>query len=222
MSAEILGVSLEKLRGPIRTALKEYGEISGDLKFDVDNASNLSLTSTKPNSARSETEAFYRNAPIGSLFVIAFKPGDGTGSEINFNLKDLAVDTPYPIATLIVPRNKTGVHSEAHLTIVTHKIEDVHAEPKLFAGTYDLLGLKGNKIVKIGQLGHPINQDATPPVTTLTVGYNKSERFGDPHAVYSAIPTSIQVCAFLAISEAIETEYTNILKSLNPKLPQNT
>jgi hypothetical protein len=33
------------------------------------------------------------------------------------------------------------------------------------------------------------------------------------------LPDRIQVCAFLAISDAINQEYANILESLNPQYP---
>lgn len=218
MSAEIMGVSLSNLEAPIRTALNAYGELSGgNLGFDADNACRLELTPDKPNSARSETEATYQGSLIGKLFVIAFKPGDGTGSEVNYKLKYLIVDSPYPRSTRVIPRNKTGVHSEAHITIASQTVDDVHAEPELYAGRYDLLGLDGT-IRKIGELGHSETEDVGP-ITTLTVGYADMKRFGDPHAVFSTLPFTVQLCAFLAITEEVHKKYGEILESLNPQLP---
>lgn len=219
MSAEIMGVSLSDFEAPIRTALNTYEELSsGSLKFDADNACKLELTTDKPNSARSETEAGYQGTSVGRLFVIAFKPGDGTGSEINYKLDGLAIKTPYPRNTAVVPRNKTGVYNEAHMTIVTHDVDNVHAEPHLYAGRFDLLSLDRTIVKKIGELGHPGAENINP-VTTLTVGYADMKRFGDPHAVFSAIPSVVQVCAFLAISDEIHRKYADVLGSLNPRLP---
>ena len=219
MSAEIMGVSLSNLEAPIRTALNTYEEVSsGDLRFDADNACRLQLTSDKPNSARSETEATFQGLPIGRLFVIAFKTGDGTGSEVSYKLEDLQIEAPYPRSVLVVPRNKTGVHSEAHMTIASQTVDDVHAEPELFAGRYDLLGLDGTLVKKIGELGH-IETENVDPITTLTVGYADMKRFGDPHAVFNSLPSAVQVCAFLAITEEVHKMYGEVLESLKPQLP---
>ena len=222
MSAEILGVSLSELRDPIQSALKVYEEKSGGrLLFDSVSASDLVLTPEKPNSARSTTAATIDGKPVGSFFVIAFKPGDGTGDEKTFQLQDLEVAEPYPRLSKVVPRSKKGVHSEGHLTVVTHKIEDVHAEPVIFDGSFDLLGLNAQKVVKIGTLGQSNGEIVSPePVATYTTGYRRGkERFADPHSVFSLLPDRIQVCAFLAISEAINQEYGAVLESLNPRLP---
>lgn len=215
-----MGVSLNRLQDPIKIALNKYQEISDSgLVFDSREACKLIPTPTKPNSARSETDVLFNGDKVGKLYVIAFKPGDGSGSEVNYKLDELKIDAQYPRVIQIVPRNKTGIYNEGHLTIASHKIEDVHAESRLFGGTFDLLGLVGKQITKIGQLGQSEQQDQFTPLTTLTVGYHNSERFGDPHAVYSKIPDSIQVCAFLAISDEVQKLHPNILDSLNPKLP---
>ena len=227
MQKEIMGVSLERLQEPIKEALKTYQNISNNgLVFDADEAGKLNLTPDKPNSARSETAATFKGEKIGSLYVIAFKPGDGTGSEAPVRqLKDLVVEPPYPRASLVVPRIKSGVWCEAHLTIVSQRAEDVHAEPQLYNGRFDLLGMEGNTVRKIGELGNPIAQEIGVPAATFTVGYRpvpgyrEMERFGDPHAVYSAVPDSIQVCAFLAISDEVSRKFYTILNGLNPKYP---
>lgn len=224
MSAEILGVSLSRLEDPIRVALRTYEFTSGSgLRFDVEKASRLELTPDKPNSARSVTDLRYWEADlVDKLYVIAFKPGDGTGSEVDHKLDDIETN-PYPRKTLVVPRNKRNSHSEVLLTLVSHKTEDVHAEPDLFAGTYELLGLDGNRVKRIGTLGHKQQQTQRPlaPVATYTVGYvpqlhGKDKRFGDPHAVYSDIENSIQVCAFISFYNELNAR---ILRLLNPQFP---
>ena len=215
-----MGVPLSRLEDPIQATLKAYQEVANNgLVFASEVACKLEPTPTKSNSARSESDARLGGDVIGKLFVIVFKPKDGSGSEVSYKLADLQVDSRYPVGTQVVPRNKTGVYSEGHLAIATHGIDDVHAEPRLYAGTFDLLGLKDTKIVKIGELGHPENQKIMVPVTTLTVGYDNGKRFGDPHAVYSAIPGSLQVCAFLAISDEVQKSHPNLLNSLKPQLP---
>jgi hypothetical protein len=222
MSERLMSIPLTRFEEPIGQALKTYQEISDNgLVFDPKGASKLRLTPDKSNSARSVTDALFMAEKIGTLYLIAFKPGDGTGDESGYKLSDLQVDSQYSRQTLIVPRNKTGVHHEAHLAIVRHRTEDLHAEPELYAGTFDLVGLDGNNIKKIGELGHPVNEKNTTPLATLTVGYGKGEeRFGDPHAVFSGISNAVQVCAFLAISDDVHKKYQSILDGLNPKLPR--
>lgn len=221
MAAEVVGVPLNRFEGPIETALKRYQEISGgDLVFDIGRATKLEPTPNLVNSARSATEALYRGNPIGKLYVIAFKPGDGTGSEVSHKLQDLEVDPPYPRQVLVVPRSKSGTYNEGHMTIATHIIDDAHAEPVEFAGKFDLVGLNGKIVKKIGELGQPENPESINPVTTLTVGFLGLYRFGDPHAVYSAELAKIQVCAFLGISNEVQAQYPDILDRLNPQLPR--
>lgn len=228
MSQELSGIKLETLEDPIRIALREYEKISdGLLQLDENQASQLALTPDKPNSARSATDFRFQGETIGKLFVIAFKPGDGSGDESGYKLKDLTVDTPYARTTRVVPRNKTGTNSEGHLTVVRHKIEDPNADPELFAGTFDLLELDGRIIRKIGELGQAqtVSIEDLKPLTTLTVGHRTSndgttERFGDPHAVYSSVPDAVQVCAFLGISDEMYQKYGDILSSLHPQEPR--
>lgn len=224
MTKEVAGVKLEKLEEPIREALKGYEEVSeGQLQFDVYQASTLNPTPDKPNSARSATDARYRGDIIGKLYVIAFKPGDGSGDESGYKLDDLSISGPYPHTTRVMPRNKTGTHSEGHLTVVRHKIEDPNAQPELFGGTFDLLGLDGKTVKKIGELGHKatLSSEDLEPFTTLTVGYDQSrERFGDPHAVFSSVPDAVQVCAFLAVSDEMYHKHPGILTSLSPQEPR--
>lgn len=220
MSPEIMGVSLKTLENPIRTSLAAYQKISnGELGFDIDSACKLTLTPDKPNSARSETDAWFRHVQIGKFYVIAFKPGDGTGSEVNYLLDDLLVDSLYPRNICVVPRNKTGVYHEGHLAIVRQKLEDVHAEPELFIGKLDLIGLDGVRVGKIGELGQSEGSAPALPLATFTVGYKDGIRFGDPHAVYSSDQKSLQVGAFLAISDLVHKEHPNVLSSLKPHLP---
>jgi hypothetical protein len=220
-TAEVMGVPLSRLEYPIQVALEHYQDIADNgLVFDAIPASQLTPTPDKPNSARSETDVLFRDIPIGKLYVLAFKPGDGTGSEVFYRLSDLEVAFPYPINVGVIPRDKVGVYNEGHLTIATHELDDVHADPELYSGRFDLLGLSNNQVVKIGELGQPGDAVIYEPAVTLTVGYDsEGNRFGDPHAVYSDIAASLQVCAFLAVSDAIQQLHPDLLKAWNPHYP---
>jgi hypothetical protein len=228
MSKNIEGVRLDSLQEPIHTAVTEYQQRSeGRFEFDSEAASQLELTPEKANSARSVSPVRYLGREIGDMYVIAFKPCDSTGDESTYKLNELAVSGQYPWESKVVPRLKTGIHSEVHMNLVTQKIADVHAEPGLFNGTYDLLGLRGRIVKKIGTVGletPAVLSDERVPTATLTVGYQPgheqmTERFGDPHAVYSPVPETIQVCAFLAIKNEVYTAYPGVLRRLHPKLP---
>ncbi len=225
---EIAGIKLDTLEDPIRQALITYEHLSDDrLGIDVDAAAKLELTPDKPNSARSATPITFNGQPAGMLYVIGFKPEDGSGDEKTFSLKDLSVDSPYPTAAKVVPRSKSGVHSEGLLTIVSQKIESPNTEPELFNGTFDLLGLDGTLIRKIGELGHQSSIDLAEatPLSTYTVGHRVDsdgtlERFGDPHAVFSSLPDEVQFCAFLAVSDEVYRAHPEILTSIDTQEPR--
>src|SRR3989344_5034398 len=221
-SHELMGVPIDRFGVPIILALRAYQEFSDGLEFDSDSASHLVLTPDKTNSARSKTSVVYLGDKVGDLYVIAFKPGDGTGDESSRRIADLVVDHPYPRFPRVVPRDKRGIHTEAHLAIVAHKVDDVHAEPKLYAGSLDELGLRGNRVVKIAELGHDLSEEDLTPLSTLTTGYLESmQRFGDPHAIYNALG-QIVVCAFLAISDEVNKAHPTVLSGLNPRLPSRS
>lgn len=218
-SPEVTADLLKRIEPTARIALDYYQRISDGLVFD-ENASKLKPTTDKPNSARSETIAKFQGEPIGNLYVIAFKPGDGTGSEVNYQLENLQVDSPYTREALIVPRNKTGVHSEVHMTLATYDSGELRAEPKLYAGRFDLIGLDGNTVSKIGELGNSAQRDVAIPVRTFTVGWRNGIRVGDPHAVFNPLSSKlVQVCAFLAISDEMYKAHPTVWNGLKPQFP---
>lgn len=230
MSKEVAGIPLSRLEVPIWIALKSYQDITdGKLRFEVAKACKLIQTPGKANSARSATDVtlidtYNRAQIISKLYVIAFKPGDGTGDTTTYKMGDLDVDGPYPNTERVIPRSKKDIRYETHLTVVAHKIDDSHAEPELFKGTFDLLGLKGKTVLKKGELGQSGEKKAAYPKTTFTLGYVDGQRFGDPHAVYSAIPDSLQVCAFIALTEEMDAKLflehsSNPLHKLHPEPP---
>ncbi|MDD2823224.1 MAG: hypothetical protein PHQ59_04040 [Candidatus Daviesbacteria bacterium] len=219
MTNKVEGIPLSRFEEPTQVALLRYQEIANNgLEFDINGACMLNATPEKPNSARSETPATLRGENIGRLFVIAFKYGDGTGNNGDYQFGKIHVASAYPRANLVIPRRKTGVYEEVHLAIASHEVNSPHAEPELFKGTFDLLGMKKSMIQKIGELGQILDTDVLEPVATYTVGFRNLRRFGDPHAVFSSKP-ELQVCAFLAISEEINRKYPHILDNLNPRHP---
>lgn len=232
----VAGVKFETLEEPIRKAMMVYQEISNDrLRFAIDAAAVLKRTPDKSTWARSETPVTYgtgkERVTLGPLAVIAFaprKPGrhlDGTGNETAHKLADVKVAKGLPRSPKIVPRSKTShpdphqrLRSEGHLTLVTHKIDREDAEPEIFGGSLDLIGIENGIIKKTGVLGHANTAAGADivPVTTLTFGYKhgkdrKLHTFGDPHAVFNSSQVTLQVCGFLAVTEAQFAAHGDIL-----------
>ena len=228
MSKEVAGIALEDLEEPIMVALESYQDFTGGkVQFDVRNAGKLLLTPDKPNSARSTTEVTHLGERMGDLYVIAFKPGDGTGDGKVIGLDD--VDTGrYPRRVGVVPRPKTGIHAESHLTIVSQHIDTPNSDPVLFVGSLSLLGLLEGRVVRLGQLGQPDSifsenmssgsQDVLP-TATYTVGYKDEVRFGDPHSVFNNHPGAVQVCGFLAFTNDLADRHQATLALLGSELP---
>jgi hypothetical protein len=197
--------------------------------FDLEGAVKLQRTprSEKPNSARSATPVRHLGEVAGQLYVIVFAPGDGTGDENTHSL-DTMYTGRYPYHSKVVPRDKGAAHSEMHLTLASFGIDNPNADPVLFAGNQQLLGLRGRNIVQLGVLGQPTasfqsamageyHPDAT---TTLTVGYDAlGGRFGDPHAVYNAHPEMLQVCGFIALTPEAANRHEVMLRQMQARMP---
>lgn len=217
------------LEEPIRVALNGYSDISdGKVQFDVDEACLLEPTPNKPYYASSATPVRYMGEVISNLYVIAFAFQDGTGQQGAYRLDQINTGD-YPADPKVIPRQKTGIISEAHLTLLSKRLDVPGADPVVYSGSLDLLSLESTpwafepQLVKIASLGQAdralflaglvTNGRDLKPTATLTVGYKQSDnrprnrhnwdhpskRFGDPHAVFNNLPY-LQVCAFLAIT----------------------
>ena len=161
MSKEVAGVPLKVFKDPILAALERYAALTdGRISFnpkELRAATNLGLTSDKPNSARSTLAVHHLGEVAGTLVVIAFAPHDGTGDEKTHRLSELNVSRRplWPYGPKTVPRSKAGIHSEAHLTIATIGSERPQATPDMYSGNLDVLGLvDGNRIEHVADVGH--------------------------------------------------------------------
>lgn len=236
MKNHVAGISLTDFEDPIRVSLQNYSDMTdGKVVFDLEEAFKLRLTPDEPYSAGNVTPVKHLGDVAATLQVIAFAPKDGTGGEETYKLSD--IDTgEFPPAAKIVPRPKANVHSEGHLTIASSAIDAPNNDPAMFAGNLDLLGLAGNTVTALADLGqnrHTIldcytrRPQPASPRATLTVGYrgaleglNRSERFADPHAVYNPWRGLVQVCGFIAISPEAAPQHLDLLRLLNAKEPQ--
>lgn len=239
---EVAGIKIETLSPVISQAVSDYQELSyglpkpfngndqpsptHQLKFRVKEAGELKLTPDKPNSARSVTMVTdYAGRLVGNLFVIAFKPEDGTGDESSYKVSQFTFEG-YPQTAKTLPRDKTGIHTEVYLPLLSHYIEDVHAEPVIFGGHLDLLGLDARggsvRVVKKASLGSPATgeQTAHPLYTTSYRDRHENRgRFGDPHAIYNSNQDSLVVAGFLALSEELYKQTPGLIDSLESLRP---
>jgi len=239
--AECVTDQLDRFRQPIHDSLLEYQHASGEgLTFNLDEAMVLEpAPAEKAYSARSAAiPVHFKNLLIGNLVVVAFAPGDCTGDETKYDLDQLSTGE-YPCIPGVVPRSKAALHTEAHLTLASLQTDSRDAEPILFAGHLDLLGVRGGVIRKLADLGQSrhayertmVSRSAQRTVTATT-GYSgpnririesarkpNTTRFGDPHAVYN--PTSnIQICAFLGIRPRSGGHGLPALRSIGVRVPR--
>lgn len=214
------------------------------MEFDLDSASELTLTPEKPNSARSESLFKQLGEVAGTLYVIAFKPEDATGDYKSYGQGTLYTGKYRPAAKYY-PRIKSAIDTEAHLTIASQFV-DSETDPVLFAGRLSMLSLRGiskRQISRIGFVGqnqetfkkYLANPDLAEPTVTLTTGYRGglkinplsqlkyTDRFGDPHAILNdAEPPTIQVCGFIGMPKETESPMLDrmIFKSLHAVEPR--
>lgn len=231
MAKLIKNISTESLRGPIYDSVKRYSEIAGQkgLVFNPDDLQELTLTPDKPNTARTVIEARdHHGEKVGDMYVIAFKPQDGTGDSKSRRISDLDVKYPYFYVEALTPRDK-ALGSEVHLGILSQAAWE--REPTPFGGQLDLIGLRGLSLGRLGTLG--VGRSSSKNISTLgfsepaqdlqpnasyTVKGEGLSREGDPHAAYN-YTSELVVAAFLAV----ESHNAFLLQNaFNPRSPFNT
>lgn len=232
MTKEVAGIDLKTFQEPIHDALKTFQEISDErVVFDLDEASKLGLTPEKPNSARSVTAVSHLGEAVGNLYVIAFGPHDGTGDESTHSLYGIG-DIPkrLPREPKIVPRAKTGTHSEICLPLVSQMRGSRIFDPVMFAMNLDVIGFDdAYNLKQIGTLNDGYSAKfvdtlmfnwGVEPYARLTTGYDReAKRFGDPHAIYNGYGNVVQVAGFLAISDEIADNHASAAYDLKARRP---
>lgn len=234
--SHVSGIELSAITEPVRQALIGYQRWSEDtVRFELDEASRLESTPDKPNAARSVTTIRYLGEAVATMYVIAFRPGDGTGDETTYQLNTL--DTgEYPVRTSVVPRSKTPVHTEAYVPLTSLIIDQPNADPVLYAGNQARIGVYGQKLVALGDIGQTREEFQASmggrrkiilPRVSLTTGLQESgERFGDPHAIYNNHPEYLQVCGFFALLQSDATprrlqQFNSLLSKFQHRGPGN-
>lgn len=227
--ARVASVPVRSFGDPVREALSNFQRRSNDaVLFDLEEAADFVLTPEKPNAARSISTVKHLGEAVGTLYVIAFAPYDGTGDENSRTLRDISVPVHYPPHPKVVPRDKTGVHSEMYLPIFGQHAR-ASADPALHAGQLDALGLQadGMTIAPVLHLGQTqaafmraidSGAEVWRPEIQFTVGYQGDKRYGDPHAIYNNYQV-LQVAGFLAISQEAPEAHRAIANELQAQPP---
>jgi hypothetical protein len=225
---------LARLTDPAREALAVYQELAEQVVIDAATASLLEEAPQKGYLARGQgVVRSLGGESLGYLAVIAFNPADGTGDSTIRDFLGRTVLFPtiaesYPQEPKAIPREKTGIHSEVFMPLFTLDLGSENAEPRYFAGSLDELGLRRNLITKIAEVGQTrstlVTDEKLFPISTFTVAPNvdrtrNGHRWGDPHAIFNAIPNLLQVGAFFAVRDEVAAEYSGLLRGLNPKMP---
>lgn len=238
MAGEVAGVALKEFKEPIRDALCHYSYTTDmRLEFDGDVAATLALTPDKPYLARSETPVTFEGHEVSTLYVLAFAPGDATGSDASMSLSEVDLGD-LPAEPKYLPRSKTGIDTEAHLTIASKPLESAN-QPTLFAGRLLVLGVERGAIKETGHVGQTKsdfnsalrNTRSPRPTVSLTTGYRNGiylppgasdqERFGDPHAIFNQHPLAVQVCGFIAIKTEDAARHRRIFEMLGAAEPRS-
>jgi hypothetical protein len=224
MAIEVAGINLDEFKDPIKGALTEIAYYTnGEVEFDIDAALDLTECLGKSYSAKSTSQVIHMGEKVTSLTVVVFAPGEGTGNEDDFKLKDLDMGE-FPWESQFVPRSKAGIFMEACLSLAAKEIDKPNVDPVRNLGSLTEVGFDAvpNKVVKLGTLGQPersylnglAKRHMYPKVTFTTAPGLNDSRLGDPHAVVNIRPDIVQVAAFLSLDE----ETANTHKAMFTKL----
>jgi len=213
-------LNLAGMSAELKDTLNAYARsFSGHISFGDFNP--LRLTPKKSYTARTEVPVFCQENPAGTLYALVFQFHDGTGDagdNCTFKLDDLEIPgrfKPMKDPRKIFPRSKKGTHIEAFFPFFT-AIDEKYFRHAVSLEEWTVDDPQNPKtIIKAGNLGlsptqyvealaNESSEDMlrhTLPLF-LTCGYQDGQRFGDPHAIYCAVPTpGAQVVGFLAVPE---------------------
>lgn len=214
-------IDLGKIQWPLRSILQVYKEnfFKG---FHFGEIPDLSITEKKPYTAKTDIPVMRGDETVGNLVTLVFFPGDGTGSDITYQIKDLNIPLDLRFGDKqerVLPRKKE-IYCEGCLPFysfdanlkkgysfapfaisldeLTVKIDPGNKDSLKIVPAYKLGVRNGNfKAILNGNL-------AAEPVIYFTTGYDENgNRFGDPHAIHYSIndPKAIQVAGFLSIEK---------------------
>jgi len=206
--------NLGAFRGELERLLDIYHEFTRR-RIGFGDFSNFSFTPEKGYTARTIIPVIADGEKISDLYVLLFKPGDGTGDESTYKLENVDMGS---IKKLYYPPGKEVVPRKKHCPTEIFFPFGSASSGKMNDGVVnlDVLTLNENKVEKEFGLGWDNKtffellrrRKSIGPYIQFTTGYWPSDgiRFGDPHAVYfpKIIGGVIQMVGFLELD--VETE----------------
>ncbi len=211
----VVSPNLECITSKLGLVLRIYENLLGNnVKFG--NYPPLHIVPNKAYAARTIIPVNYGGMKKGDLYVLLFKPGDGTGNEDYFTKDDLVIPSELVFRDRperVFPRFKEGILVEAFLPFFSIYNNSLYINhvclEELIVDDKD-----GSKsVVNFGYLGSSPEdyrknlrngtQSLSHPFVQMTVGSTRfGERFGDPNAIYCPKDfVALQVAGFLAIKE---------------------
>ncbi len=221
-----LGVFRESLEG----LLDVYYKFT-ERRIGFGDFRNFSFTPEKGYTARTIVPVAFDGERVGDLYVLLFKPGDGTGDESTYKLSDVDARAVTPQLDKrpgkeVVPRKKhcpteiffpfgSAFEDQMHEGVVNLELLTLDRR-KFVKKEYDL-GLNYKTFIELLR-----SKQLIGPYVQFTTGYHQADnrRFGDPHSVYFPPLTAgvVQMVGFLEMD--FETEMFKLFKALAFKGPQ--
>lgn len=207
--------NLECITSKLGTVLRIYENFLGsNIRFG--SYPQLHQLPNKNYTARTIVPVQNNGMKIGDLYIILFKPGDGTGNEDYFAKEEIIIPSELAFRDKperVFPRYKEGILVEAFFPFFSIYNNNLYFNSVCLEELVvdDRDGVK--TIAKLGNLGlnseeykknlRNNTQSNIPLFVQMTVGYTRTgERFGDPNAVYcSKDIVALQVAGFLAITD---------------------
>ncbi len=221
--------NLGAFRRELERLLDVYYEFT-ERRIGFGDFSNFVFTPEKGYTARTIVPVIADGERISDLYVLLFKPGDGTGDESTFKLGDMntknvkKLESDDPLGKEVVPRKKY-CPTEVFFPFGSASSERMNDG----VVSLEVLTLNGNNYVEkefvLGLDCQPflrsLREKPIDPYIQFTTGYRPADkvRFGDPHAVYfpKVIWGVVQMVGFLELD--VETELYKFLRELASKGP---
>ncbi|HSX30241.1 MAG TPA: hypothetical protein VLE73_06820 [Candidatus Saccharimonadales bacterium] len=210
---EIAGIPLKAMDGPIWQGLQAFTHRSDGIVDFVLGASNfLQLTPDESYSAHGNAHVLYWGQEVGSLSIVAFAPGDGTGKPGSLGQDPTLRHGNYPYDSGVVPQDKSHLHTEVSFALASFAIGKPD-RPHINAGNLDVIhtlsyGPYGH-LSKLGEIGqHRADFQRTmydnsregEPQPRFTLNGADAHLSGRSSAIYNAHPRVVQIFGFFGVS----------------------
>jgi len=199
--------------GNLTKAIRSYN-LTLRNSIHIDEYVQIALTPDKPYLGRAEAQVTVTGTNekivIGTMYILAMKPGDGTGNMSTYRAGDLVIQDRHRFEeqpARVYPRSKDGTVAEGFFPLLS--VIDGGVYP--FAACLEELVVEDKKL-KVGYVlgggydNFNFNASASVPQIQLTTGCTPTGiRFGDPHAIHYPCNVftnnAIQIVGFLATDD---------------------